>query len=929
MKSALIVDDKDENLYYLAAVLSSTGWNVRRARHGAEALTLARQAPPDLVISDLLMPVMDGYTLLRHWKADPGLRKAPFIVYTATYTEPADEALAISLGADAFMLKPLEPQDILSRIAEVTARSEPGRPTGTIEDSEDLARAYSETLIRKLEEKSLQLAELNRTLQVDIEARRRAEFALEERVKELRALHQVAALLSGDMRPDDELLASAVALIPPAMMHPDGAAARIVYGSGAYATSGFEETPWLLETPFATSDGTEGRVQIAYLREYPAADEGPFLNEERDLVTSLGEMVRVAMERRRTTEQLRDQARLLRIAGELASMGGWSLELPDGPLIWSDETCAIHDRPAGYRPTLEEALDYYHSPDRPSITADVEACIREGTRFEREYRIRTATGRLVWVYTVGEAVRDPAGRIVRLNGAFQDISDRKASEERLREQAELLDKARDAILVRDLDHRVLYWNRGAERLYGWAREEAVGRSTSELLLADRDAYHAAFEATRATGEWNGELHKRTKDGREVVIEGRWTLVRDQEGRPAQILSIDTDVTRRKQLEEQVLRVQRIESIGNLAGGIAHDLNNVLAPIIMAVGLLRLNATDPDQHELFDSIEASARRGADMVGQILSFARGTEGRKEPVRIADTIREIARLVAETFPRNVNARFEVPEDLRPVLADRTGLHQVLLNLCVNARDAMPNGGDLTVTASLVHLDGDDAGVPAEAGVGPFLRLDVVDTGAGIPEENLDRIWEPFFTTKEVGQGTGLGLATTLGIVRGHGGRITVESRLGRGTHFRVYIPAAADAAEVTVPDARVELVRGDGQLILVVDDEASIQQITRQTLEAAGYRVLVAADGAEAVALFAKHKGDVAVVLTDMMMPVMDGAATAEAVRRMDPAIPIIGASGLVGQRTSPPSGAISEFLAKPFTATILLGAVQRALAESGRR
>ncbi|HVZ48411.1 MAG TPA: PAS domain S-box protein [Gemmatimonadaceae bacterium] len=513
-----------------------------------------------------------------------------------------------------------------------------------------------------------------------------------------------------------------------------------------------------------------------------------------------------------------------------------------------------------------------------------------------------------------------------------DIEERKRAEAemirttaKLREQAELLDKARDAIVVRDLEHRVRYWNRSAERLYGWSRDEIMDRPVSEVLYDNPAPFLAAVAEVMAKGEWSGEIEQKTRDGRKVTVEGHWTLVRDDAGLPASILAINTDVTQRKKLEQQFLRAQRLESIGTLAGGIAHDLNNVLAPIMLAVDFVASSVNDPDARESVDLIRTSARRGADMVAQVLSFARGMEGRRVVLNLTHPIRDLARVMRETFPKNITVETSFDADLWTMEGDPTQIHQVLLNLCVNARDAMPTGGSIRIAASNLAIDEHYASMHAEARVGPYVRLEVQDTGTGIPREVIDKIFDPFFTTKEVGKGTGLGLATTQAIVKGHGGFISVYSDPGAGTRFRVYFPATQGAV-ADAADAQAEAIpRGEGELILVVDDEASIRQITRQTLEAFGYRALVASDGSEAVSVFVQHLPDVRLVITDMMMPVMDGQATIQVLRRLKPGIPIIAASGIdASARTVKSLGAnVAGVLTKPYTAEMLLKAIRAAL------
>ena len=486
------------------------------------------------------------------------------------------------------------------------------------------------------------------------------------------------------------------------------------------------------------------------------------------------------------------------------------------------------------------------------------------------------------------------------------------------EKASLLDLSRDAILVCGIDHRVTYWNKSAEHLYGWTAAEAVGSEISELKDQGADVFLQACLKVIQTGEWDGELQQVSKDGRKLVVEGRWTLLRDAEGRPRSILMINTDITERKKVEEQLLRAQRMESLGTLAGGIAHDLNNALTPIMMSIELLKLHETDALRMGVLATIENSARRGADMVRQVLSFSRGVEGQRLEVQTGHLLKGIEKIANEIFLKNIRVTSDIPANLWIVQGDPTQIHQMLLNLCVNARDAMPNGGSLILRASNHLIDEQCAAMIAGAKPGPYLLVELEDTGIGMPPEVIDRIFEPFFTTKELGKGTGLGLSSTLAIIKSHQGFIRVSSETDKGSKFQVFLPAQMEEGAGLPDPVQSEIPRGNGELVLLIDDEEAVRHITGQTLESFGYRVLPAADGVEASTLYAAHKENVAVVLTDMMMPVMDGPATIQVLTRMNPAVRIIAASGLsvkdmVAKATS---AGVKHFIPKPYTAETLL-------------
>ncbi len=685
MNRILIVDDKEENLYYLEALLAASGYTVESARHGAEALVKARQNAPDIVISDLLMPVMDGYTLLRLWKADARLKSVPFIVYTATYTDPEDEKLALSLGADAFILKPSEPDDFLAKLrqAETNAASThpapPKRPEG---GEKELLKVYSETLIRKLEEKTLQLEESNRALQLDIAKRTKAEEELRWKTAFLEA--QVDSSLDGILVVDSE-------------------------GKKLLQNLRMIEL-WKIPPPIA--ENKDDAAQIAYV-----------------------------------TSQTRNPAAF---AEKVAYLNSNSNEVSQDEIELLDGTI----------------LDRYSSPVRD----------KGGNYYGR-----------IWVFR--------------------------------------------------------------------------------------------------------------------------------------------DVTRHRKLEDQLRQSQKMEAFGQLASGVAHDFNNILMVIQMQAEFLKMAENlSLKQLDCADEIVKATGRAANLTRQLMLFSRKQAMQPQDVRLRDVLESMTKILHRTLGEHIHLHFKFAPEPLYVHADSSMIDQVLLNLAVNARDAMPKGGDMTIEVSASEFDEVSAIQDSQIRPGSFVCLSVTDTGCGIPPEILPRIFEPFFTTKEVGKGTGLGLATVFGIVQQHKGWIYVYSVVGKGTAFRVYFPRVQKISDDKPAVSSRFPVRGGHETILVVEDDPAVRLTVTTTLSRLGYHLLEASSVAEALEVWEEHRAEIALVLTDLIMPGgMTGKDLAEKIAARGAKQKFIFASGYSADITGD-DFVLEEgvnFLAKPFDAIQLAQTIRNQL------
>jgi len=684
----LIVDDNEQNLYQLQILLGANGYQVASAVNGADALTLARQNPPDLIVSDILMPVLDGFALCREWKKDERMRGIPFIFYTATYTDERDREFALNLGAERFLVKPEDPEIFMQTVQEVirevrNSAAVPSRTTTPIQEENDYLKQYNTVLIHKMEAKMGELEQANRELEHEIAVRKRAEEDLQLR---------------------NILL---------------------------------------------------------------------------------------------TTQQ-------------------------------------------------ESSID-------------------------------------------GILAVDEKGRILSFNQRLVEM-----------------------------------WNVPANLLEDRLDEPFLQFMTAQMT--DRDSFHQRVQSLYQHRQETGRDELKLEDGR---VFDRYSAPMFGAGeRYYGRVWYFRDITENKRLTEQLLRSQRVESIGTLASGVAHDLNNILSPIMMASSMLGDNMPVETYHRLVATIQKAAQRGADIVKQVLTFARGVEGQKTSLRPQLIVDQIDYILRETFPKSITVTVTLPGDLWKVTGDMTQLHQVLLNLCVNARDSMlPGGGTLVIAAANAEVDNNHAARTQGARPGRYVVMKVIDSGSGIPPQIVDKIFDPFFTTKEPGKGTGLGLSTVMGIVRSHGGFVEVESHPGKGSVFRIFIPAASEKQFDPNPVQRPDLPRGNNETILIVDDEAEILQVITVVLAKHNYRVITARDGIEALTTYVKNPAEIKMVLTDVMMPLMDGVNLTRALKKITPDLLIIAASGSDDTeefRQTELSGlGVGIFLKKPFTNYQLLEAVHCAL------
>ncbi|HEX7677052.1 MAG TPA: PAS domain S-box protein [Thermoanaerobaculia bacterium] len=913
----LIVDDLPINLKLLRAQLEGEGHTVVEAHNGVEALAVLDCQQVDVIVSDILMPVMDGYRLCHEVRKSERFRHLPFIAYTSTYVSPSDEKLSLDLGADRYVRKPASVDELMRAIEEALAN--PGRRPIAVFDQTDVLKEYNAGLVTKLEKKNIELS--NAVGQLGLQT-----IALETAAE--------------------------------AIMITDAEGVMLWVNPAFTTTTGYTAEEAIGKTPRILKSDTHPEAFYRKFWKTIRAGEtwrSEFVNRHKDghiyygehTVTPVRDAAGTVMhfvgimhdvtERKQAEVQLREAHAQLRELLDHSPAVLYALTL-DGDAIVPRLVSENITRMLGFQ--VQETLSFawwqaqIHPGDHERAQVSIQETLEQGVS-RTEYRMRHKDGSYRWVDDARRVVRDSNGRPSELVGVWSDVTERKRAQDELHESERrfrgMLDNLELVSVMLDREASIIYCNDYFLRLTGWQREEVIGIDWFERFVPPESAgeMKTAFATLISDGE---EVRHHTNEiltrsGEKRLLQWNNSLIYSASGEVIGTASIAEDVTDRVRLEQQLLRAQRLESLGTLAGGIAHDLNNLLLPILMGVTLLK--RFDPNEASLkaINNIERSVRRGSDLVKQVLLFARGSETSRETVQLTETVREIGAIITSTFPKDITLDVSMAPDLSPVTGDATQLAQVLLNLCVNARDAMPRGGRIIISAANVMSSDRDALPHGNPNCGPQVVLEVTDTGEGMPKEILDRIFDPFFTTKEVGKGTGLGLSTAQGIISSHGGFLGVSSNLGEGSTFTIHLAARPEQPAAVVIPEETGPPHGNGELILVVDDDASVVSITKQTLEVFGYEVLTAEDGAQAIGVFSRRHADIALVVTDMAMPVIDGAALIAALNRMVPDVRIIATTGnpSAASMSKIARTGVTHILTKPYTAEQLLITLSEVLTE----
>ncbi len=950
MTRLLIVDDNEQNLYMLQVLLRGHGYEVVSASNGAEGLDIARRDPPDVIISDILMPVVDGFTLCREWKKDEQLRHIPFVFYTATYTDPKDEEFALSLGAEQFIVKPVEPDAFVEMLRETLEEHEAGRlvaPRAPVEEETPYLREYSEVLIRKLEHKIVQLERANRRLaalyqastdmasvkpssELVLHALRTVTqamgydqanyYALDQESHELRLLEAIGF--------SDEVTATFRRELVFTVGEPRGLVGLVGQTREPLIVADTTSDPrWVtldasirsaLFVPVVHESRLLGVATCL------SSDVGAFKEEDaRDMMT-IANNVAIAIENARLFERVERSERRYRTILESSADAIMSLDPDRRIAAWSTGAEQIFDY------TKEEIIGQslhilVPEHDRQATAEMLQEVRRSGAVRDWQTQRRAKDGQLVDV----EITATHLGPELGFTAILRDITDRKRAEEALRESQTnlrtLFDSLEDFLFVLDVEGHVLEVNPVVLERLGYSKAELLGENVLKVHPPDRRDEAATIIADMVAGKADScSIPLMTKDGALIPVEtrvtqGRWS---NQEV----LFGVSRDVTQRLQLEEQLRQAQKMESIGQLAGGIAHDFNNLLTVINGFADLIlpELSPSDPMRKDVA-SIRQAGQSASEITQQLLAFSRKQIIQPRILDLNQLVANMEPILWRTIREDIGIEMSLAPDLWRVKVDPTQIEQVIMNLAANARDAMPLGGELTIKTANVLLDKEYVAHYLGATPGKHVMLAISDTGIGMNQELRSHIFEPFFTTKAVGKGTGMGLATVYGIVKQSGGNIWCYSEEGEGTTFKIYLPSAVDESQVSVPREDEEEIPTGTEVILLVEDDATVRGLALRMLENAGYTVLEARDVEDALDQTQQHPGPIHVLLSDVVMPGMSGRDLADRITQMRPDVKVVYMSGYADEAIAHHGvlGPDTAFVQKPFSAISLLRKVREVL------
>jgi len=934
----LVVDDREEGRYLLEVLLKGSGYAVTGAANGQEALERLQSGRFDLIISDILMPVMDGFQLCRKVKADESLRHIPFIVYTATYTGPQDEAFAIKIGADRFIQKPCDPDALMEAVQDVIAavKGRGSAPAPPPVHEEEMLKLYSERLVRKLEQKMLDL-------EGEVQARREAEEALRasERKYRLLAENTLDVIWAMDM----DLVFT---YVNPAIQPSLGYSPEEWLGSRLPEhcdEKNFAKVSEVIAAELAKGPRRSGViVEVVLLNRNGEAI--PFevhgrvnLDEEGNPVGIQG-IARDISERKRAENALKESEKKYRELYDFLPIPVYEMDFEANI---KNANRAVYDTFRGTEEDLKKGFKGWQLLSSEGVAKSAEN-IQRLLRGEKipgtEYELRRLDGSTFPAIIISSVIyRDD--KPVGLRGAIIDITERKQGEEELRRANAFLDSIVENIpnmvfLKDSRDLRFVRFNRAGEDLLGYSRDDLLGKNDYNFFPKEQADFFTEKDREVLRRKEPVDISEellQTRNKGDRILHTKKVPILDEKGEPEYLLGISEDITESKRAEEereklkgQFHHAQKMESVGRLAGGVAHDFNNKLTVILgyAQLAMKGLHKADPTYENLQQVLQAG-RQSVDIVRQLLAFARKQIITPEVLDLNETMEGMLKMLRRLIGEDIALAWEPATDLWPARMDSSQIDQILANLCVNARDAIQGTGKVTMETQNTVLNEAYCAEHVGAVPGEYVMLAVSDNGSGMDKETLKSIFEPFFTTKEVGKGTGLGLATVYGIVNQNNGFIDVASEPGKGTAFKIYLPRHGGDVVEKGKVVEAEIPRGRGETILIVEDDAPVLGLTRRTLEALGYEALTSSNPKEALTIARKHPGQIHLFITDVILPDMSGKELATEISKIRPGIPILYMSGYTADVIAP-HGILDDgihFIGKPFTPDSLGRKVREAM------
>ncbi len=950
-RMVLVADDDPVQARLLRLQLEHAGFVPVVAASGAEVLAKARAMKPAAIVCDVLMPGMDGFALCLAVRHDPVLADVPVVLVSVAFTEEADRDLARRVGANALVVRSPEHASVIDALLESLQGTAPPVDPNVKLPGDD----YTHRMVRQLERQVGQNAELAGRLALH-EAAMGVLGRLGETAKGVESLEKLLPDLL-----HYALDAAGISIGAVYLLEPDGRFTLAAHHGFAQAQAGLadffgradllaratagdeplgvpansEENDWervllekagaraLLLVPLRLGQQRLGALVLAAARRRLGGDWLPFAE-------AIGVQIAHSVALARAVRQIaREEERFRQLADSMPQ------------IVWSNRADGTHDYYNGRWYTFSglprgtEGSEAWHSVIHPEDLAGMlerwRRSLETGEPYELEYRLR-GKDQVAYRWHLGRAVpiRDASGAIVRWYGTATDIDDRKRFEERLRNSEETLRQITDNIqevfwMADSAVSQIFYISPAYEVVWGRTRESlyADPRSWADAIHeADRDRVYSEILARQRDGETFDHTYRVVRpDGTVRWVNDRGFPVKDATGGVSRYVGTVVDITdlrvaeeSLRKTEEQLRSAQKMEAVGRLAGGVSHDFNNLLTAIMGYSELIlhRLDPRDPLRRDL-EEIRKAGERASSLTRQLLVFSRRETVAPQVLDPNAVIADMEKMVRRLIGEDIELRVQLDRSLGRAKIDKGYLEQVVLNLCVNARDAMPRGGKLSVETSNVERNG-----------APHVRLSVTDTGCGMGDDVLVHLFEPFFTTKELGKGTGLGLSTVYGIVRGAGGEIAVESEVGRGSSFIVLLPTVAGDVSSPVGASAGPIPRG-AETILLVEDDEMVRNLSLRVLEMSGYRVLVAKNGGEALLICEQHGGQIDLVVTDVVMPMMSGPELAARLEKARPKLRVLFCSGYTSGaiQHAEALGSGKAFIQKPFTPQALARKVREVL------